>query len=133
MKTTQKKSENPCQTADPLRDKSFQMAVRIIRLYRYLAEEKKEYIVSKQLLKSGTNPGAMIREAANAESGMDFIHKLSIAQKETSETQYWLELLAATDYLTEQEFQSIYGDTEEIMRLIRSSILTKKKNLAAKT
>lgn len=118
--------------ADPLREKSFSLAIRIVRLCRILTEEKKEYTISKQLLRSGTNPGAMVREAANAESGLDFIHKLSVAQKETGEAQYWLELLRATDYLTEKEFQSIFADAEEIMKLLRSSILTKKKNMAAK-
>lgn len=114
----------------PLRDKSFHLAVRVVRLCRYLRDEKHEYIISKQLLKSGTNPGAMVREAINAESGVDFIHKLGIAQKETGETQYWLELLCASEYLNETEFQSIYSDSEEVMKLIRSSILTKKKNLS---
>jgi four helix bundle protein len=95
-------------------------------------DEKKEFVICKQVLRSGTNPGAMVREAANAESGLDFIHKLGIAQKEISETQYWLELLWKTDFLTESEFQSIHSDTEEIMKLLRSSILTKKKNLATK-
>lgn len=90
--------------SDPLREKSFNLALRIVRLCRYLNEEKKEYTLSKQLLRSGTNPGAMVREAANAESPVDFIHKLAIAQKETGETQFWLELLHASDYLTEQEF-----------------------------
>lgn len=115
----------------PLRDKSFHLAVRIVKLCRYLRDEKHEYVISKQLLKSGTNPGAMVREAINAESGSDFIHKLGIAQKETGETQYWLELLWASEYLNETEFQSVYNDSEEVMKLIRSSILTKKKNLAA--
>ena len=118
---------------DPLREKSFLLAVRIVRLYRYLTEEKKEFVLSKQLLRSGTNPGAMVREAANAESGLDFVHKLGVAQKETGETQYWLELLFISEYLTEAEYQSINNDTEEVMKIIRSSILTKKKKLAAQT
>ncbi len=116
-----------------LRDKSFQLAVRIVRLYRYLVEEKKEYALSKQIIRSGTNPGAMVREAFNAESALDFVHKLGIAQKETGETQYWLELLYATNYLSETEFHSLYSDTEEVMKLVRSTILTKKKNMASKT
>ena len=118
---------------DPLREKSFALALRVVRLYRFLTEEKKEYAISKQIVRAGTNPGAMVREAANAESGLDFIHKLGIAQKETGETQYWLELLFKAGYINENEFNSIYNDTEEVMRLIRSSILTKKKNLAIKT
>ncbi len=115
-----------------LRDKTFQFAVRIVRLYKYLIDEKKEFTLSKQILRSGTNPGSMVREAFNAESGLDFVHKLSIAQKETSETQYWLELLYASKYLSESEFYSLYHDSEELMKLIRSTILTKKKNMAAK-
>ena len=116
---------------DPLKEKTFQLAIRIVNLYRFLVDTKKEYAISKQIMRSGTNPGAMVREAGNAESGMDFIHKLSIAQKETGETQYWLELLWKTGYLSESEFQSIFFDTEEVMKFLRSSILTKKKNLTA--
>jgi four helix bundle protein len=117
---------------DPLKEKSFDLAVRIVNLYKHLSIEKKEFVMSKQVLKSGTNPGAMVREAANAESPMDFIHKLGIAQKETGETQFWLELLNATGYLGDTEFESLYSDSQEIMRLIRSSILTKKRNLGVK-
>lgn len=126
------KNDPAAQSNSPLRDKSFQLAIRIVRLSRYLMDEKKEFIITKQVLRSGTNPGAMVREAANAETGLDFIHKLGVAQKEISETQYWLELLWTTDYITEAEFQSIHSDTGEVMKLLRSSILTKKKNLAAK-
>lgn len=119
--------------AHALRDKSFEFAFRIARLYRYLSDERKEFIFSKQILRSGTNPGSMIREAINAESGLDFVHKLSIAQKETGETQYWLELLFVSGYLNESEFNSMFQDSEVLMKLIRSSILTKKKNMLAKT
>lgn len=115
-----------------LRDKSFQLAVRMVRLHRYLVEEKKEYALSKQIIRSGTNPGAMVREAFNAESALDFVHKLGIAQKEIGETQYWLELLYTTNYLSETEFHSLYADAEEVMKLVRSTILTKKKNMAPK-
>ena len=117
---------------DPLADKTMEFAIRIVKLNRYLTEQKKEYILSKQVLRSGTNPGAMVREAANAESGADFIHKLGIGQKEICETQYWLELLFRTDYLNEIEYQSLYSDTIEILKIIRSSILTKKQRLATK-
>jgi four helix bundle protein len=116
----------------PLREKTLNFAVRIVDLNKYLAQKKQEYIMSKQVLRSGTNPGAMVREAANAESAPDFIHKLSIAQKEIGETLYWLELLFRTNYLTSSEYTSINADGEEIMRMIRSAILTKKKNLALK-
>lgn len=117
---------------DPLRDKTFLLAIRVVNLYRYMVDDKKEYVLSKQVLRSGTNPGAMVREAANAESGSDFIHKLAIAQKETGETQYWLELLWKTNYLSETEFQSINSDTIEVMKLLTSSIVTKKKKMALK-
>ena len=118
--------------ANPLGDKTLEFAIRIVKLNRYLTETKKEYVISKQVLRSGTNPGAMVREAANAESGLDFIHKLAIAQKETCETQYWLELLFKTDYLNNIEYNSLYSDSVEILKLLRSSILTKKQRLAAK-
>ncbi len=112
-----------------LRDKSFQFAVRVYRLYQYIVEEKKEYILSKQLLRSGTSIGANIREAYNASSKPDFIHKLSIAQKEADETLYWLELLLEVALLNKHEFDSIYPDGVEVLKMIRSSILTTKKNI----
>ncbi len=114
---------------DPLGSKSLAFAKRIVRLYKYLCEDKKEYIISKQILRSGTNPGAMVREAANAESGADFIHKLSVAQKEIGETRYWFELLRDIELLTEIQYKSIDADADELMRIVRSSILTKKQNL----
>lgn len=116
----------------PLREKTMNFAVRIVELNKYLVQKKTEYIMSKQVLRSGTNPDAMIREAVNSESDLDFIHKLAIAQKETGETLYWLELLFRTNYLTSAEYISMSADAEEIMKMLRSSILTKKKNLATK-
>jgi four helix bundle protein len=116
----------------PLKEKSLSFSIRIVNLYKHLTTERGEFVISKQLLRAGTNPGAMVREANNAESAMDFIHKLGIAQKELSETQYWLELLFHTAYLNEKEFESMHNDSEEMMRMIRSSILTKKKNLGIK-
>lgn len=118
---------------NPLLDKSFHLALRIVKLYQYLTIEKKEYVISKQVLRSGTNPGAMIHESLNSESGLDFIHKLSIALKETGETQYWLKLLFHSGYLSETEFNSILEDTVEVGKILTSSIKTKKKNLAIKT
>jgi len=111
-----------------MREKSLALAIRIVNLCKYLVGEKKEYVLSRQILKSGTSPGANIREAQNAESTDDFIHKLGIAQKETDETLYWLELLFRTNYLNETEFQSLTNDTDELLRLVRSAIITKKKN-----
>ena len=115
--------------SDPLSKKSFSLAVRMVNLYRFLTEKKREFVLSKQILRSGTNPGSMVRESKNAETGKDFIHKLGIAQKETGETMFWLELLHATDYISETEFDSLYDDTEEVMKLLTSSIKTKKKRL----
>jgi len=112
----------------PMREKSMNLAVRVVHLYKYLVTEKKEYVLSKQLLKSGTSPGANIREAQNGESVADFTHTLGIAQKETEETLKWLELQQRTKYLSDTEFQSMYQDTDEMLRIIRSAILTKKKN-----
>lgn len=110
-----------------LKDKSFAFAVRIAKVYKHLSESKKEYVMSKQLLRSGTSIGANIREANNAESTADFIHKLAIAQKETDETLYWLEILNAVDLFTKKEFDSLCTDATELLKMIRSSILTLKK------
>jgi len=100
--------------------------LRTIKLYQYLSHDKKEFVLSKQILRSGTFIGAMVREAQNAESKADFIHKLAIAQKECDETIYWLELLIQSGYLTEQEFGSINKEAGEILKIIRSAILTSK-------
>jgi four helix bundle protein len=109
--------------------KSFSFAIRIVKLYQYLVAEKKEYVLSKQLLRSGTAVGALVREAQNAESKADFIHKLGIAQKECDETSYWLELLKETEYLSNDEFESINGNAIELLKIIRSSILTIKQKI----
>lgn len=110
-----------------LKDKSFAFAVRIAKVYKHLLGSKKEYVLSKQLLRSGTSIGANIREANNAESTADFIHKLAIAQKETDETLYWLEIMNSIELLTKKEFDSLYADTMALLKMIRSSILTVKK------
>ncbi len=109
-----------------VRVKSFQFAVRIIKLYKFLIS-KNEFVLSKQLLRSGTSVGANIREADNGESKADFIHKMGIAQKEIDETMYWLELLFETDYLSEKEFNSIYIEAEELIKLIKKIIITSKR------
>jgi four helix bundle protein len=90
-----------------IKEKSFDFAVRILRLYQYLSSNKKEYVLSKQLLRSGTSVGAMVRESEYSESKADFIHKLAIAQKESNETEYWLSLLIDTDYFTKGQMNSI--------------------------
>lgn len=112
-----------------IKDKSFAFAVRAIRLFQYLTEIKKEYVLSKQLLRSGTAIGALVREAQNAESSKDFIHKLGIAQKECDETIYWLELLKETEYINDKEFESINNEANELLKMLRSAIITSKKNL----
>lgn len=106
---------------------SFGFAVRIVNLYKYLCAEKKEYVLSKQLLRSGTAVGALVREAQNAESRADFIHKLGIAQKECDETLYWLELLKETAFINKDEFESIVADATALLKMIRSAIMTTKK------
>ena len=100
-----------------------------MKLARYLQEEKKEYILSKQLIRSGTSIGANIVEAQQAQSRADFISKLSIALKEASETNYWLRLLNATEYLSESEFSSIIADCKEIERILTSIIKTTRNTL----
>lgn len=116
-------------SGNPVRDKSFDFAVRIVKLYKFLTDEKKEYVLSKQILRSGTAIGSLVREGINAESKADFIHKLGIAQKETDETCYWLELLFETEYIDDKEFNSIHNDSKEVLKMIRSIIITSKKKL----
>ena len=112
-----------------IKEKSFDFAVRIVNLYKYLSKEKKEFILCKQVLRSGTSIGANIREAQSAESKLDFIHKMGIAQKEADETNYWLELLFETEYLTKNEFDSIHSDSVELIKIIKTIITKTKTNL----
>ena len=110
-----------------LRDKSKVFAIRIIKLYKFLLEEKKEFVISKQILRCGTSIGANFAEAIYGVSEADFMNKLSIAQKEASETIYWLELLYETDFITKEQFDSMYADADELVRLLAASIITMKK------
>lgn len=114
---------------NPLKDKSFQFALKIVQRYKFLTKEKREYIMSKQLLRSGTSIGANIREGQNAQSKADFIHKFSIAQKECDETLYWLELLHKSGFLEEKEFTTTHNEASELLKMLRSSILTTKQNI----
>lgn len=111
-----------------VRDKSFSFALRIVKLYRYLKEEKKEYVLSKQVLRSGTAIGALVRESQYAESKADFIHKLAIALKEVNETDYWIELLYQSGYLEEKSYQSIHIDINELLSLLISIVKKTKAN-----
>ncbi len=99
-----------------IKDKSFLFAKRVIKLYQHLTDNKKEFVLSKQILRSGTAVGALVREAQNAESKADFIHKLAIAQKECDETIYWLELLTETGYLEKKEFESISTEAASLFK-----------------
>jgi len=112
-----------------LKNKSFGFAVRIVKPYKYLCDEKKEFVLSKQVLRSGTSVGAMVREAEHSESKSDFIHKMAIAQKEINETIYWLELLNATEYLSVEMFNSLNNDAVEIIKMLTSSIKTAKSTI----
>ena len=111
-----------------LRDKSFAFALRIVKCYQYLQNDKKEYVLSKQLLRCGTSIGANIKEGEQAQSRTDFIHKLSISLKEANETEYWLELLNQSGYLEQNVFESIYADCKELLKLLTSIIKTSKQN-----
>ena len=108
--------------------KSFQFSVRIVKLCKYLQEEKKEYTLSKQLLRAGTSIGANVAESQQGQSRADFIAKLSIALKEAVETNYWLRLLNATDYLSEAEFSSIMEDCREIEKLLTAILKTSRNS-----
>ena len=111
-----------------IRDKSMAFAIRVVNLCRFLREEKREYEISKQLVRSGTAVGALQREAEHAESTLDFIHKFAIAQKECNETLFWLELLYKTDYLTLDQYESLNNDARVLMALITRTIKTVKQS-----
>ena len=110
-----------------IKDKSYAFALRIIKLYKYL-KENKEYVLSKQLLRSGTAIGALVREAEHAESKADFIHKLAIAQKEANETTYWIDLLYEAEYLKQNLYKSYFGDIQELNKILAAILITSKKN-----
>jgi four helix bundle protein len=112
-----------------LKTKSYEFALRIIKLYGKLSSERKEFVLSKQILRSGTSIGANIEEANQAESKKDFIHKLGIAQKEANETHYWIRLLSDSDLINQKESKQMQNDCEELIKLITSSIKTAKNNL----
>lgn len=111
-----------------IKNKSFAFALRIVKAYQFLCEQKKEYVLSKQMLRSGTAIGAMVREAEQAESSADFVHKMAIALKEANETEYWIELLEQSNYLEEKVATSLKNDLMEILKLLTSIIKSTKNN-----
>lgn len=110
-------------------DKTFKFAVRIVKLYKYLKEEKKEFILSKQVMRSGTSIGANVEEAIGGRTKKDFINVLTIAYKEARKTKYWLKLLCECEYIEKNLYNSIYSDCDEISKILSSIILTSKKSI----
>ena len=104
-------------------------AIRMIKLYKYLSEEKKEFVISKQILRSGTSIGANISESIFAQSRMDFVSKMSIALKEASETKYWLDLLMETEYITKMQYESIADDISKIIGTLVNIVNSTKNNV----
>ncbi len=110
-----------------MKDKSYTFSIRIVRLMQFLQNDKKEYVLSKQILRSGTAIGALIREAEFGQSHLDFIHKMSISLKEANETEYWLNILHDTDYINTDLFQSLQNDCKELIAMLVATIKTLKK------
>jgi four helix bundle protein len=109
-----------------LKDKSYKFALRVVKLYKHLTDEKKEYVLSKQILRSGTSIGANVTEGNQAQSKADFVHKLSIAHKESFETEYWLCLLRDGEFITEKQAESLLEDCKEVQKILTTSIKTAK-------
>ena len=115
-----------------IQKKSMEFSIRIVRLYKYLSKEKKEYTLSKQMLRSGTSVGANAREGKYAQSREDFISKMSIALKEASETEYWLELMNKTGYLSNGEYESIEKDCQEMLKILTGIVKSTKEKKETK-
>ena len=112
-----------------VQDKSYQFALRIVKLYKMLIDKRKEYVLSKQLLRSGTAIGALIKEAEHGQSKADFLSKMNIALKEANESEYWLMLLKDSGFLTQKEFISIHNDCKELICLLASIVKTTKQSV----
>ncbi len=112
-----------------VQDKSFKFALRIIKLYKFLIKNEKDYVLSKQILRSGTSIGANIEEALGAHSKRDFLSKISISYREARETKYWLRLLKEADEINQEQFNSMLKDCEELIKILSSILLTTKENL----
>ena len=115
-----------------IKDKSYAFALRMIKAYKYLSQEQREFILSKQMLRSGTAVGALVWEAEHAQSTADFINKMNISLKEANETEYWLMLLKDSEYIDEKTFVSIHKDCVELIRLLTSIIKTTKEKHVSK-
>ena len=113
---------------NPIEKRSYLFALRIVKAYKYLTKQKDEYVLSKQLLRSGTSIGALMREAKFAQSRADFVNKASIALKEANETLYWIELLHDSEYIDETSFNSLHQDADEITAILASIVKTTKEN-----
>jgi four helix bundle protein len=111
-----------------IKEKSYAFALRMIKAYKYLTQEQREFVLAKQALKSGTAIGALIREAEHAQSTADFINKMNIALKEANRTEYWLMLLKDSSYIDEKTFSSIHNDCDELIRMLVSIVKTTKNN-----
>lgn len=112
-----------------LKQKSLDFAVRIVNFYKYLCAEKKEFVISKQILRSGTSIGANVRESKNAQTDPDYLSKMNIALKEADETQYWLEVLLKSDIISEQEYSSLNEDLKQLIAILVSTVKTLKERL----
>ena len=113
-----------------IQTKSYGFAIRVVKLYKFLIEEKKEFVLSKQLLKCGTSIGANVEEGEGGQTKKDFIAKMSIAFKEAMETNYWLRIMRDTDYITTKQFESINDGLKEIIKLLTSILNTSKANIS---
>ena len=127
MKNEELRISKPVKADNLIREKSYAFAIRIVKLFRHLAEKKKEFVLSKQLLRCGTSIGANIEEAIGGQSRADFLSKISIAYKEARETRYWLRLLKDTGYLASGEFESLFADADELGRILSAIITTTKQ------
>jgi len=129
MRNEERERDSLSAKSDPLSEQSFDFSLRIIKLFKYMQREHKEYILSKQILRSGTAIGALVREARFAHSRADFLNKLTVALKEANETAYWLELLWKSDYIDTKMYQSIEPDIQALLKLLISSTKTTKQGL----
>jgi four helix bundle protein len=112
-----------------VKEKTYAFSVKVIRLCQYLQSEKKEFILSKQLIRSGTNPGAMVREAEHAQSRKDFVHKMSIGLKEINESEYWIDLLYDTGYISKDQYDSIMWEAKQVLKLMIAIVKTTREKM----